>query len=287
MSFHQLLSGRPPMTRRQKDPLRPLTSEERRWLARVARSHAEPASHVARAKALLAVADGMSYTQAAKAAGRRSGDAVSNLLWRFNREGLRALEPGHGGGPTPTYTSEERERILAEARRAPDREKDGTAEWSLTTLRRSLRGAPEGLPSVSTHTIWKVLHEAGFSWQKDRSWCESGKVERKRKDGEVVEVVDPDAQPKKVDRARLPGRGARAGSGGMGRRRGWSLPNGTLPRCELGATRATITTTSRVRAPGNGKAFDPVPPGHGRGAGTRGEERHQRSAPPLAQGATG
>jgi hypothetical protein len=107
MSFHQLLSGRPPMTRRQKDPLRPLTSEERRWLARVARSHAEPASHVARAKALLAVADGMSYTQAAKAAGRRSGDAVSNLLWRFNREGLRALEPGHGGGPTPTYTSAE------------------------------------------------------------------------------------------------------------------------------------------------------------------------------------
>lgn len=71
------------MTRRQKDPLRPLTSEERRWLGRIARSHAEPASHVARAKALLAVADGKSYTRAAKEAGRRSGDAVSNLLSRF------------------------------------------------------------------------------------------------------------------------------------------------------------------------------------------------------------
>ena len=59
------------MTRRQKDPLRPLTEEERKLLARISRSHAEPASHVARAKALLAVADGMSYTAAAKAAGRR------------------------------------------------------------------------------------------------------------------------------------------------------------------------------------------------------------------------
>jgi hypothetical protein len=71
------------MTRRQKDPLRPLTEEERNLLIRISRSHAEPASHVARAKALLAVVEGKSYTEAAKVAGRRSGDAVSQLVWRF------------------------------------------------------------------------------------------------------------------------------------------------------------------------------------------------------------
>ena len=91
------------MTRRQKDPLRPLTDDERHWLMRVARSQAEPAAHVARAKALLAVADGESYTDAAKAAGRRSGEAVSRLVSRFNREGLAALEPRHGGGPPVIY----------------------------------------------------------------------------------------------------------------------------------------------------------------------------------------
>lgn len=188
------------MTRRQKDPLRELTQEERHWLARISRSHAEPAAHVARAKALLAVTDGESYTAAAEAAGRRSGDAVSNLVSRFNQEGLAAIEPRHGGGPSPTYTDSERERILREARGAADREEDGTATWSLTTLRRALRrSAPEedGIPQVSTYTIWKVLREAGFSWQKTRSWCETGKVERKRKGGEVVEVIDPDATPKK------------------------------------------------------------------------------------------
>lgn len=192
------------MTRRQKDPLRPLTQDERELLVRIGRSHAEPASHVARAKALLAVADGKSYTAAAKAAGRRSGDAVSDLVSRFNREGIAAIEPRHGGGPRISYTAKERERILEEARRAADREADGSATWSLSTLRGALRRADDdGLPEVSTYTIWKVLREAGFSWQRTRSWCETGRVKRKRKSGEVVEVTDPDAEAKKFDRTSL------------------------------------------------------------------------------------
>ncbi len=184
------------MTRRQKDPLRPLTDDERHWLMRVARSQAEPAAHVARAKALLAVADGESYTDAAKAAGRRSGEAVSRLVSRFNREGLAALEPRHGGAPPVIYADAERGRILSEARRSPARDENGTATWSLTTLRRALREAPDGLPEVSTHTIWKTLKEAGFEWQRDRSWCQTGVVERKR-GGEVVTVIDPDSEAKK------------------------------------------------------------------------------------------
>src|SRR5215207_3003498 len=136
-----------PMSRRQKDPLRKLTDQERVWLVRISRSQAEPAAHVARAKALLAVADGNSYTDAARAAGRRSGEAVSHLVSRFNREGIAALEPRHGGGPVTIYADAERERILAEARRVPERDRDGTATWSLTTLRRALREAPDGLPT--------------------------------------------------------------------------------------------------------------------------------------------
>lgn len=190
------LPGGSPMTRRQTDPLRPLTDDERHWLVRVARSQSEPAAHVARAKALLAVADDQSYTDAAKAAGRRSGEAVSRLVSRFNREGIAAIEPRHGGGPPIIYTEVEREHILAEARRKPDRERDGTATWSLTTLQRVLREADDGLPRVSTHTVWKTLKEAGFDLQRDRSWCETGVVERKR-GGEVVTVIDPDAESKK------------------------------------------------------------------------------------------
>ena len=136
------------------------------------------------------------HRYAAKAAGRRSGEAVSHLVSRFNREGIAALEPRHGGGPPTIYAEAERERILAEVRREPHRDRDRTATWSLTTLQRALREAPDGLPEVSTHTIWKALKEAGFDWQRDRSWCETGVVERKRK-GKIVEVIDPDARAKK------------------------------------------------------------------------------------------
>jgi transposase len=185
------------MTRRRKDPLRPLTGEEREVLERISRAQSEPASHVARAKSLLAVADGATYGAAAQAAGRRSNDAVSQLVSRFNREGLAAIEPRHGGGPQVIYGIEERKRILTEFERVPDREKDGTATWSLTTLQRALREAPDGLPDVSTYTIWCVLHDAGWTWQKDRTWCNTGTVPRKRKEG-VVEVSDPEAEGKKT-----------------------------------------------------------------------------------------
>ena len=185
------------MTRRRKDPLRTLTQEERDVLEQIARAHSEPTSHVARAKTLLSVADGKTYVEAARAAGRHSREAVSQLVSRFNQEGLIAVEPRHGGGPQPIYGVAEQNRILAEARRTPDREQDGTATWSLTTLQQALRRAPDGLPQVSTYTIWMTLHQANWSWQQDRTWCETGKVKRKRKAG-VVEVVDPDAIPKKT-----------------------------------------------------------------------------------------
>jgi transposase len=187
------------MSRRPKNPLRALTEEERSWLQQIARSKREPASHVARAKQLLAVADGHSYTEAARAAGRKSGEAVAQLVARFNREGIQAIEPQRGGGSKPKYGRRERERILAELRRSPTPEQDGTATWSLMLLRRALRQTPNGLPGVSTYTIRAVMQEAGFSWPRTRSWSETGTSKRKRKSGEVVTVIDLDAALKKVD----------------------------------------------------------------------------------------
>ncbi len=185
------------MSRRRNEQLRDLSQDEQALLKQIARSQSEPASHVARAKMLLAVADGQTYQEAAWAAGRKASDPVSQLVSRFNREGLSALASRHGGGAQVQYGTIERERILAEARRTPDRERDGTATWSLSTLRQALRQAPDGLPTVSTYTLWRVLHEAGYSWQESRTWCETGQVKRKRKTG-VVTVTDPDAEAKKT-----------------------------------------------------------------------------------------
>ena len=184
------------MSRRQKDPLRPLTDAERRALTQLSRSQAAPAVQVARATMILAVAGGDDYQQAARAAGRRSGDAISHLVARFNAEGLAATSPRHGGGHSPIYDLAARERILAEVNRTPTPEADGTATWSLGTLRKALRSAPDGLPRVSTYTLWQVLHGAGYSHQLTRTWCPTGTALRRRKAGSAV-VTDPDATPKK------------------------------------------------------------------------------------------
>jgi transposase len=184
------------MSRRKKDPVRPLSDAERVVLDQVQRSRSDRAERVARATALLAVADGASYTDAALRAGRKSGDGVAQLVARFNARGLAALDSEHGGGRVRQYGAAAQDRILTEFRRPPDREQDRTATWSLTTLQRALRRAPDGLPHVSTFTILHTLHEAGFTYQRSRTWCHTGTAQRKRKRGTVT-VTDPDATPKK------------------------------------------------------------------------------------------
>src|SRR5260370_14660845 len=119
---------------RQEVPLRDRSEDGRAVLVHLSRSAREPAAVVVRAKAVLAVTAGATYSAAARAAGRRSGDAVGRLVARFNQAGLEALVPGHGGGQPARYTSAERERILAEAPRPPAQERDGAATRALTPL---------------------------------------------------------------------------------------------------------------------------------------------------------
>ena len=184
------------MPRPQKDPLRRLTAAERAALATLRRSRAAPAVEVTRATLLLLVSDGASFQGAARAVGRRSGDAVAHLVTRFNRDGLAAVTPRHGGGPAPVYDRAARDRVLREVTRTPTPERDGTATWSRALLRRALRSAPDGLPRVSTFTIRRGRRDAGYTFQRSRTWCPTGVVVRRRKAGRVT-VTDPDAGAKK------------------------------------------------------------------------------------------
>jgi transposase len=184
------------MSRHRTDPLRPLTGDERQQLTRLSRSLSAPAAQVERARALLAIAEGASYTAAAHQVGRRHTETISAWVSRFNRDGLAAVRPGHGGGPRIRYGADAQQRILTEWARTPQRDQDGTAPWSLSLLQKALRHAPDGLPQVSTVTIWRTLHASGLSWQKCRTWGETGVAMRRRKHG-VVRVRDPDALAQK------------------------------------------------------------------------------------------
>src|ERR1700759_2412699 len=185
------------MSRQQKAPLRPLRDTERVSLVRLSRSASAPAAQVARARALLAVSEGQSYTAAAQLVGRCTGDTVARWIAGFNDVGLAAVVPHHGCGHPVRYGEVEQCRIFSEGSRRPDRASGGTTSWSLNTLRAALRRAEDGLPGVSTYPIGRTLHAAGFGWQKSRTWCETGVVVRKRKQGGLVRVTDPDAAAKR------------------------------------------------------------------------------------------
>ena len=184
------------MSRRKKDPLRPLTDSERLELTRLSRSQAAPAVQVARAIMLLAVAHGDDYQQAALVAGRRSGDAVSHLVARFNAEGLAALSPRHGGGQPRTYGPASRERILRRVRREPtpggrwhghlvalDTQGDAPIgpRWPAQGRRPRRSGRCSTRPAKLPAEPHLVPHRRPL---------------RKRVGGTVV-VTDPDAEPKK------------------------------------------------------------------------------------------
>lgn len=183
------------MSRPPSRPLRPLSTDERADLEHVARSTSERADRVAHARVVLVVADGATYQEAARVAGQRSRHAVASLVARFNLVGLPALDRRPGSGRLPHYGAVEQERILREFHRVPDRARDGTATWSLTTLQRALRAAPDGFPGISTVTILRTLWGAGYGWQAHRTWCATGTARRRRSSGSVV-VTDPDATPK-------------------------------------------------------------------------------------------
>ena len=182
------------MGRMANERLRLLTGDERMVVQRLQHASSERVDRVRRARAVLAVAAGQSFAQAARQAGFHSSRSVAGLVVRFNRRGPAALRIASGRGRKPTYDAAARGQIVATAQRQPDRKTDGTATWSLSTLARSLRRA--AFPRLGATTIRRVLGDAGSSYQRSRTWCPTGTAKRVRKAG-VVRVVDPQTEQKR------------------------------------------------------------------------------------------
>ena len=118
------------------------------------------------------------------------------MVARFNERGLAAVDITRGRGHTPTYGPTERTQTVTHVQRTPDRTTDGTAAWSLHFLEQALRQA--GLAHISADTIRTVLREAGYTYQRTRTWYATGTAERLHKRGRVI-VRDPDTEAKKTD----------------------------------------------------------------------------------------
>src|SRR5712691_137637 len=64
-------------------------------------------------------------------------------------------------------------------------------------------GALDDLPRSGPHRRYgpderaRILQEARYSWQKNRTWCHTGRTLKKGKDGTVYQSEDPYTQEKK------------------------------------------------------------------------------------------
>ena len=159
------------MGRHQKRPLRPLTAEENDELQRIASSKVDRVERIRRARAVLAVAEGQSFTEAARTARMRSSSGIAAIVQRFHDRGMSALDTIPGAGRHPIYSLSQRSLILEEV----EREMVRKPSWSLSSLEEALRRSSNGAPRVSAKTIGQVLRFAGYSWAPStHTWTQNG-----------------------------------------------------------------------------------------------------------------
>src|ERR671933_27544 len=199
---------------------------------------------------------------------------IGACLWESNsaRRGYRVRAKPLGGLIRPR-PQQNRLRPLTGDERA---HRNISAGHTLPRPRTSPAPKPSSpsLRAAASPTIWCVLHEAGLRWSKDRSWCETGTVSRKRKPGTVT-LIDP----MRSDRGRV-----YAGQlAGMDRRRSGPLPNDSLSGFPLASGRPSGPVPARIGVRGYGEAPEVVSSSQWPGAGQGGSEVLLRGAPSLAR----
>jgi hypothetical protein len=111
-----------------------LNEEQQLELSRIAQSRSLPAGYVFRARLILMLAEGASFSTIKQ---RLGTTAPTIIRWkhRFVSAGLDGLDTSHPGQPASVLTPKLRARILSATRRQP---KDGSTHWSCRKLAAAL-----------------------------------------------------------------------------------------------------------------------------------------------------
>jgi transposase len=115
---------------------------------------------------------------------------VRKVIHEFNEEGFDSLRPEYRGGRPRRITPTERKRVVAVAGARPDTQGVPLTRWSLDRL--SVYLAAEDLVISPIH-LWRLLHQAGLSFQRTRSWKASPDPDYEARAARVLELYE--AQP--------------------------------------------------------------------------------------------
>lgn len=125
--------------------LRKLTEEECEELTRWAQSRTLSAGDVFRARLVLVLAEGQSYSEIEASLGT-SRPTIARWKARFEELGIPGLDPQHKGSNPRTATPATQARVL---RRTTQKPEDGSTHWSCRKMAAAL-----GLSKSTVHRIW-------------------------------------------------------------------------------------------------------------------------------------
>jgi transposase len=150
--------------------LRPLTTDEKTEIHRLAASRKEPIRLVQRARIIAAMDrdSQLTATEAGFRAGFKSNAMGAMWAKRFNEEGLAGLEDRPRPGRKPTHSQEVRSALISLALQKPRSLGYPFELWTLERLQRAFKER-QGV-HLSDSTIWTWMDEEGFKWKRQQSW---------------------------------------------------------------------------------------------------------------------
>jgi transposase len=151
-----------------------LNGEQQLELNRIAQSRSLPAGYVFRARLILMLAEGASFSTI-KQRLRTTAPTIIRWKQRFVAAGLDGLDTSHPGRPASVLTPKLRARILSATRRAP---KDGYTHWSCRKLAAAL-----GVSKDAVHRVWK---EAGLKPHRLERYMASDDPEFETKAADII-----------------------------------------------------------------------------------------------------
>ena len=123
----------------------PITDEQRSELTRWAQSRTLPAGDVFRARLILALADGASYSQIMRSL-QTTAPTISRWKQRFEEQGMAGLDPRHKGSQPRVANAAVQAKI---ARKTQQKPADGSTHWSCRKLAAAL-----GLSKSTVQRVW-------------------------------------------------------------------------------------------------------------------------------------
>jgi transposase len=110
---------------------------------------------------------------------------VRRVIHEFNEQGFDSLRPDYRGGRPRRITAAQRQRVVAVAGARPDTHGVPLTRWSLDRLAAHL--AELGVVISAIH-LWRLLAQAGLSFQRTRSWKASPDPDYEAKAARVLEL---------------------------------------------------------------------------------------------------